>query len=157
MWLLISIVLAVSKLTMLLDSRPISISDVVDSTKCECGSESESLETESESECTGLESESESTGSECESTDISSTPCRVRRAVHKTLSQKTETRPRRSTFKTETRPSRRSIFSYSQDREETRRSTFKTETIPRRSKRRLESSVSQFKNTNCCVDHLYYT
>ena len=48
-------------------------------------------------------------------------------------------------------------FSNSQDRDvpfsqtlktETRRSTFKTEMRPRRSKKRLETAVSQFKNTN---------
>ena len=48
-----------------------------------------------------------------------------------TLSHKTETR--------------RSIFANSQDRDETRCSTYKTEMKPRRSKRRIETAVSQLK------------
>ena len=75
-----------------------------------------------------------------------------------TLSHKTETvnfqdRDETETFhffqtlKTETRP-RRSIFPNSQNQDETIRSTFKTEARPKRSKRHLETAVSQFKNTN---------
>ena len=94
------------------------------------------------------------------------------RLIRMCVSHKTKTRPRRSTFKTETRPRRsifqtlktetrprRSIFRNSEDQDETRRSTFKTETRPRRrSKKRPEAAVSQFKNTtwwSLSLDNLF--
>ena len=71
--------------------------------------------------------------------------------VHKTLSHKSETRPRRSNFKTETRP-RSSIFSNSQDRDETEalnpQDRDETETLQKTSRDRLETETFKTETTS---------